>query len=819
MNKGLENSLKLDWSGCNQGELWRMDIVIASSHSSDGGSHTPAFVGDVDERTAEITANGTDNMVESENIDDDSFVVVNALEASVDDKADDKEATSVNHEGGTDDDDDLDLDALLDDSIDGHDDSSVGQSGDKDGGSHQENEIETDCHEEKPPAISEDTEDDPDLDALLIENFDGNDESDRNGKETHRNDKYEACSKPDSSDVNKDKEEVELDDISADDGADDSPDENYDNPISRNSCSQKEALAWDSLWGDGDVDDSPRNNHNEKADTKKEITSIEDETAGGEDETAINLDSSNANEDTDALELDALLGDESVDGSPHGVKNEPDVTSRECEEKADSKDEAANNLDPPDADKDKDALELDALLDDSDHEVNNDVDLKKSEEKAPSLATPKIKKQGTSLTPGGSKSVSKTSSVNRSFLPSLTTRNDRNVINTPRKIFAGPPKRTPAKKAMENISSSVSDTFINSKNKAITARDGMREYSREISSRASNQLRKKTQPKTPAKERNLVSSSASKLSKPTWAENWSKNEFRNYMKSTVAFKNKVVESHRNRQRNMELKEDEARKIVVNLTPWKTRDHVSTTNLGSGRKPRSSPSPRSKIYDAGSSLTSGTVSSVTRVANSLLARRQRAEEAEREMQRRLPTLSPSDGDTRTVTPFSFIMSPQKSVYKTPRKEECIVFTEEASARFRYQTPGSKSYCGQSVGSLSSQCTVESFLSPRKEGIAGCQNKYEPMLHQALGPCELCVFRLSDVEKQRLDAQGRHLMVQFTRGGCQDCSAFPKAPSEPPVRLCPKCYAQSHRRVKSRRRKRGNGSHIGYSFATVSEDTLR
>ena len=378
---------------------------------------------------------------------------------------------------------------------------------------------------------------------------------------------------------------------------------------------------------------------------------------------------------------------------------------------------------------------------------------------------------------------------------------------------------TPAKKTMEGISSSVSDTLTNSKNKAIAARDRMREYSRQISTRNSNQLRKNTPLKTPAKERNLVSRSASKLSKPAWAENWSKNEFRNYMKSTVAFTNNVVESHRNRQRNMELKEDEARKIVVNITPWKTRDHVSTTNLGSGRKPRSSPSPRSKSYNAGSSLASGTVASVSRVANSVLTRRQKAEEAEREMQRRLPSLSPKGGDEGKATPFSFIISPQKSVYKTPRKEECIVFTEEASPRFRYQTPGSKSYCGQSVGSLSSQCTVESFLSPRREGIAGCQNKYIPNLHETLGPCELCVFRLSDAEKQRLDAQGRHLMVQFTRGGCRDCSAFPKAPGEPPVRLSPKCYAQSHRLIEKRRRKRGNGSHIGYSFATVSKDTLR
>ena len=100
--------------------------------------------------------------------------------------------------------------------------------------------------------------------------------------------------------------------------------------------------------------------------------------------------------------------------------------------------------------------------------------------------------------------------------------------------------------------------------------------------------------------------------------------------------------------------------------------------------------------------------------------------------------------------------------------------------------------QSVTSLSSQCSVTTFQSPRREGIRGCQKKFNPNLHSYRGPCELCVFFLSDKDKATLDATGRHYRVMFTAGGCcKTCQVFPRTRDDVPARLCRLCYGNSHR----------------------------
>jgi hypothetical protein len=125
---------------------------------------------------------------------------------------------------------------------------------------------------------------------------------------------------------------------------------------------------------------------------------------------------------------------------------------------------------------------------------------------------------------------------------------------------------------------------------------------------------------------------------------------------------------------------------------------------------------------------------------------------------------------------------------------------------------KVFSPRSYSSLSSQCSIQSFQSPGKAGIVGCQSRYNPYLHHLKGPCELCIFQLSDKDKDELDTHGRHLLVQFTTGGCTDCLAFPTTFDEAPVRLCPRCYSNSHRPKQNRCRKKGNDSaRIGYMFA--------
>ena len=391
---------------------------------------------------------------------------------------------------------------------------------------------------------------------------------------------------------------------------------------------------------------------------------------------------------------------------------------------------------------------------------------------------------------------------------------------------------------LSNISSSISDTFSNSKNQIVTARDRMKEYSRVLSSRTSTQIRKKTQAHnnqeknsqftSPDSKRlftsSIPTSTARKVDveekwtklKSQWGENMNKNNIRNYMKSTAAFKNNVVESKFVRHVKKELKETDAKKIIVNMTAWKAKSEPEeTVENSTAREQPKNPTPTSSASKRAVGATSGTISSLSRVADTVRTRRQKAFERETEMKRRPSYFSPPARDKAKSSAFSFLVSPLRSQQKSSKVTECIVFTEDSKD---FLSPA-RSYGGLTTGSLSSFCTVESFLSPTKAGIVGCQNRYEPYLHKIRGPCELCVFRLSDSEKEKLDAQGRHLMVQFTTGGCRDCKAFPKDDGELPVRLCQKCFTNSHRHIQTRRRKKGSGSHIGYSFATVSEGEIR
>lgn len=151
------------------------------------------------------------------------------------------------------------------------------------------------------------------------------------------------------------------------------------------------------------------------------------------------------------------------------------------------------------------------------------------------------------------------------------------------------------------------------------------------------------------------------------------------------------------------------------------------------------------------------------------------------------------------------------WTSQRKKKCNNTPYPIATATPVRSPQHSVLSHKSCGSLSSQCTITSFTSPRKLGIRGCQSKYDPYHHKFAGPCELCVFRLSKEEKEVLDLKGRHFMVQFTRGGCSNCQVFQKDFDEPPTRLCPKCYSISHR--EATRRSPGKGNLPGYTFAKV------
>eukprot|EP00980_Cylindrotheca_fusiformis_P012002 scaffold2838_cov112-Cylindrotheca_fusiformis.AAC.4 len=74
---------------------------------------------------------------------------------------------------------------------------------------------------------------------------------------------------------------------------------------------------------------------------------------------------------------------------------------------------------------------------------------------------------------------------------------------------------------------------------------------------------------------------------------------------------------------------------------------------------------------------------------------------------------------------------------------------------------------------------------------CDNQFLPALHSIRAPCQVCVFRLSEKDKKKLEQNGRHLNVTKTRGGCENCEAFPSQEGEDPVRLCRQCFFDTHK----------------------------
>lgn len=88
-------------------------------------------------------------------------------------------------------------------------------------------------------------------------------------------------------------------------------------------------------------------------------------------------------------------------------------------------------------------------------------------------------------------------------------------------------------------------------------------------------------------------------------------------------------------------------------------------------------------------------------------------------------------------------------------------------------------------------IPSVPSRGKE-IITCSSKYIPNLHAKRDACERCLFWASGEEKARYIETGHHLRIMMVRGGCgADCSVFPRQPDEHPVRLCKKCYFDTHK----------------------------
>ena len=85
-------------------------------------------------------------------------------------------------------------------------------------------------------------------------------------------------------------------------------------------------------------------------------------------------------------------------------------------------------------------------------------------------------------------------------------------------------------------------------------------------------------------------------------------------------------------------------------------------------------------------------------------------------------------------------------------------------------------------------AESFQVKSSE----CGMKWIPALHGSKDGCERCLHFASEAERLRFQRYGHHYRISSVRGGCsRSCPCFPRTRDEQPVRLCRKCFYDTHK----------------------------
>ena len=99
---------------------------------------------------------------------------------------------------------------------------------------------------------------------------------------------------------------------------------------------------------------------------------------------------------------------------------------------------------------------------------------------------------------------------------------------------------------------------------------------------------------------------------------------------------------------------------------------------------------------------------------------------------------------------------------------------------------------SASSLSSFWHMDKSVDDYSEALMCSEEQYLPNLHSSKGPCERCLTLASKEERAKFLANGRHVRIMLVRGGCKrTCTAFPRSEDQAPVRLCRRCYFDTHR----------------------------
>jgi hypothetical protein len=175
------------------------------------------------------------------------------------------------------------------------------------------------------------------------------------------------------------------------------------------------------------------------------------------------------------------------------------------------------------------------------------------------------------------------------------------------------------------------------------------------------------------------------------------------------------------------------------------------------------------------------------------------------------LTPTTPTTANATPttgatVSLLVGPAGTSPQGPSDEPAqFEFTDIPTDLLHHQRrSGRKNLNSSSRWSVSSAMSVEitslprSPLRPVRAGEMDaltspfCDLAYAPKLHKTPGPCCVCVYRLTQLEREQLEETGRSLHVTTTLGGCTDCKIFPQGDCDfEPVRLCRKCFFDTHK----------------------------
>ena len=93
--------------------------------------------------------------------------------------------------------------------------------------------------------------------------------------------------------------------------------------------------------------------------------------------------------------------------------------------------------------------------------------------------------------------------------------------------------------------------------------------------------------------------------------------------------------------------------------------------------------------------------------------------------------------------------------------------------------------------------------RRQNSEDCKNMFEANLHKEVGACDRCWSLASPDDRAKYKKRGSNLNIMRTRSGCgPNCKIFPFFLPEEPVRLCLKCFLDTHQKRQKIQVYRGN-----------------